>query len=172
MGAAGQLAIAAGVKQATHRQGNPMAFTVRPAAVADVQTLFDIRTSVTQNHLSREQMAQLGIDADVLAAMLAAAPCAWLAEVEGQPVAFSMVDLDDACLFAVFVKPGFEGQGLGTAVLRPAEQALFARHARIWLGTDGHADVRANGFYRRHGWDVVAALDDGDLRYEKARPAA
>ncbi|MGH8055530.1 MAG: GNAT family N-acetyltransferase [Stenotrophomonas sp.] len=147
-----------------------MMFNVRLAVAADVEALFDIRTSVTQNHLSREQMAQMGIDAESLAAAVSAAPCAWLAEVDGQPVAFSMIDLDDACLFAVFVRPAFEGQGLGTAVLQPAEAALFARHARIWLSTDGREPVRANGFYRRHGWVPVAALDDGDVRYEKARP--
>lgn len=145
-----------------------MGFTLRIATAADVEALFDIRTSVTQNHLSREQMAQMGIDAETLASLLSAAPCAWLAEVDGRPVAFSMIDLDDACLFAVFVRPAFEGRGLGTAVLRPAEQALFARHARIWLVTDGRQDVRANGFYQRHGWAVSEALDDGDLRYEKA----
>ncbi len=149
-----------------------MEFNVRPATAADVEALFDIRTSVTQNHLSREQMAQMGIDAEALTALLSAAPCAWLAEVDGRPVAFSMIDLDDACLFAVFVRPAFEGRGLGTAVLRPAEQALFAHHARIWLVTDGREGVRANGFYQRHGWAVSEALDDGDLRYEKARAAA
>lgn len=149
-----------------------MTFTVRPATAADVEALFDIRTGVTQNHLSREQMAQMGIDAAALATTLSAAPCAWLAEVEGQPVAFSMVDLDDACLFALFVRPSHEGRGLGSAVLAPAEAALFARHARIWLSTDGREVIRANGFYRRHGWQVVAVLEDGDVRYEKACPPA
>ncbi|MCD9085737.1 GNAT family N-acetyltransferase [Stenotrophomonas sp. SY1] len=148
-----------------------MTFTVRPANASDVEALFDIRTSVTQNHLSREQMAQMGIDAETLTAMLSAGPCAWLAEVEGLPVAFSMIDLDDACLFAVFVRPGHEGRGLGSAVLAPAEAALFAQHARIWLSTDGREEIRANGFYRRHGWQVVAQLQDGDVRYEKAHPS-
>ncbi|WP_269789932.1 GNAT family N-acetyltransferase [Stenotrophomonas sp. Iso1] len=150
-------------------ESTAMPFTVRRAVAADVEALFDIRTSVTQNHLSREQLAQRGIDAEALAAAVSSAPCAWLAEVEGQAVAFSMIDLDDACLFAVFVRPAFEGQGLGTAVLQPAEQALFAQHARIWLSTDGRERVRANGFYRRHGWVQVADLEDGDVRYEKAR---
>lgn len=149
-----------------------MEFGVRQAIAADIEALFDIRTSVAQNHLSREEMARMGIDAGTLAAALAGEPCAWLAEVDGQAQAFSMIDLDDACLFAVFVRPGFEGQGLGTAVLRPAEQALFARHARIWLTTDGADGVRANGFYRRHGWLPVEELEGGDLRYEKARPPA
>ena len=144
---------------------------VRIATVADIESLFDIRTSVEQNHLSREQMAELGIDADSLTQALAGETCAWLAELDGQPVAFSMVDHDDACVFAVFVKPTFEGLGLGSAVLQPAEAALFQRHALIWLSTDGRDGIRANGFYRHHGWQVVQQLDDGDVRYEKQRPA-
>lgn len=35
-------------------------------------------------------------------------------------------------------------------------------------GRDG---VRANGFYRRLGWEVVAQLEEGDVRYEKVRQA-
>lgn len=143
---------------------------VRVATVADIESLFEIRTSVAQNHLSREQMAAMGIDADSLAEALSGKPCAWVAELDAEPVAFSMVDHDDANVFAVFVKPAFEGCGLGSAVLQPAEAALFQRHARIWLSTDGRDGIRANGFYQRHGWAVVEQLEDGDVRYEKARP--
>lgn len=148
-----------------------MTHVVRVATPADIESLFDIRTSVVQNHLSREQMAELGIDATTLAQALSGEPCAWVAELDGEPVAFSMVDHDDASVFAVFVKPDFEGRGLGSAVLQPAEAALFQRHALIWLVTDGRAGIRANGFYQRHGWRVVRQLDEGDVRYEKQRPA-
>lgn len=144
---------------------------IRPATTADIEALFEIRTSVVQNHLSREQMLELGISPASLAEAIEAAPCAWLAEVEGAPVAFAMVDLDDACVFALFVKPAFEGQGLARRLMAEAEAALFARHSRIWLETDGRDSVRANGFYRRLGWAVVEQLEEGDVRYEKARQA-
>lgn len=148
-----------------------MSSFIRPATTADIEALFEIRTSVVQNHLSREQMLELGITPTSLAQAIEAAPCAWLAEVEGAPVAFAMVDLDDACVFALFVKPAFEGQGLARRLMAEAEAALFARHSRIWLETDGRDSVRANGFYRRLGWAVVEQLEEGDVRYEKARQA-
>ncbi|KTC18754.1 GCN5 family acetyltransferase [Pseudomonas putida] len=144
---------------------------IRPATTADIEALFEIRTSVVQNHLSREQMLALGITPASLAEAIAAAPCAWLAEVEGMPAAFAMVDLEDACVFALFVKPAFEGQGLARQLMVEAEAALFALHSRIWLETDGRDGVRANGFYRRLGWEVVAQLEEGDVRYEKVRQA-
>lgn len=44
-----------------------MHMLIRVATQDDVDTLFAIRTSVQQNHLSREQMADLGITPQVLA---------------------------------------------------------------------------------------------------------
>ncbi|SFV07068.1 hypothetical protein SAMN05428951_1128 [Pseudomonas sp. OV546] len=70
-----------------------MQTTIRAATQDDVDTLFTIRTSVVQNHLSVAQMAGLGITPQGLADSIRAAPCAWIAEVNGQPAAFSMVDL-------------------------------------------------------------------------------
>lgn len=142
---------------------------IRLATTCDIEALFQIRTSVVQNHLSREQMLEMGITPSRLADAITAAPCAWVAEVDDTPVAFAMVDLEDACVFALFVTPAFEGQGLARQLMLEAEAALFARHPRIWLETDGRDTVRANGFYQRLGWAVVAQLDEGDVRYEKAR---
>lgn len=47
---------------------------IRTATQDDIDTLFSIRTSVVQNHLSVEQMAERGITPQVLAESIAAAP--------------------------------------------------------------------------------------------------
>ena len=72
-----------------------MQVLIRTATPDDVDTLCAIRTAVVQNHLSLEQMADLGITPQVLSDTLRAAPCGWIAEVDGQAAGFSMVDLDD-----------------------------------------------------------------------------
>ncbi|OLU23651.1 GNAT family N-acetyltransferase [Pseudomonas sp. PA15(2017)] len=146
-----------------------MSGTIRPASVADIDSLFDIRTSVTDNHLSREQLDELGITAEALQQAIEAAPCGWVAELGGVPVGFAMVDFDAGELFALFVRPQHEGKGLGKRLLEAAEQALFARHALIYLITDGDEAIRANGFYSRQGWLQVSEVDDRDVRYEKRR---
>ncbi|WP_271103071.1 GNAT family N-acetyltransferase [Pseudomonas tohonis] len=146
-----------------------MAATLRLATAADIESLFDIRTSVVQNHLSREQMAELGITPAVLADAIVAAPCCWIAEVDGTPAGFAMVDLEEGELFALFIRPGSEGLGLGRMLLQAAEEELFRNHERIWLITDGHEAIRANGFYRRHGWTLAGVVDERDVRYEKRR---
>ncbi|WP_455827003.1 GNAT family N-acetyltransferase [Pseudomonas graminis] len=142
---------------------------IRAATQDDIDTLFAIRTSVVQNHLSREQMADLGITPKALADSIREAPCVWIAEVDGQPVAFSMVDLAEGEVFAMFVLPSHENLGLGRQLMAVAEAALFERHDRLFLITDGRNDIRANGFYQRLGWSVVAQVEEDDVRYEKSR---
>lgn len=142
---------------------------IRTATQDDVDTLFAIRTSVVQNHLSVEQMADLGITPQVLADSIRAAPCVWIAEVDGQPAGFSMVDLAGGEVFAMFVLPTHENLGLGRQLLAEAEAALFEHHERLFLITDGRDGIRANGFYQRLGWAVVGQVEGGDVRYEKSR---
>ena len=142
---------------------------IRVATQDDVDTLFEIRTSVVQNHLSIEQMAELGITPQLLADSMREAPCVWIAEVDGQPVAFAMVDLAEGEVFAMFVLPSHENLGLGRQLMAVAEAALFEHHDRLFLITDGRDEIRANGFYRHLGWSVVERVEGDDVRYQKSR---
>lgn len=47
-----------------------MSISIRPAQVSDVETIFDVRTSVTENHLSREELRQRGITEGTVADMI------------------------------------------------------------------------------------------------------
>jgi len=146
-----------------------MQTTIRVATQDDVATLFAIRTSVVQNHLSVAQMADLGITPQVLAESIRDAPCAWIAEVDGQPAAFAMVDLAEGEVFAMFVLPTHERLGLGRKLMAGAEAVLFEHHTTLFLITDGRDHIRANGFYQRLGWSKVGQVECDDVRYEKNR---
>ena len=150
----------------------PRGFCLRAAQPADTAALLHVRTAVHENHLSLAELAERGITADALTALLAAAPpSAWVAEDDaGAVVGFAMVDLDEASLFALFVLPTHEGHGIGSALLAHAEAALFAQHDRAWLETA--ADSRAAALYRARGWSDAQDIGDGDVRLHKARPAA
>ena len=89
-----------------------METTVRIANQADIRAIFDIRTSVRENHLSHVQLTEMGITPDAIRQAMSASPCVWVAEVEGVPVGFSMADAEDGCVFAAFVRPEFEGRGV------------------------------------------------------------
>lgn len=82
-----------------------------------------------------------------------------------------MADAGQATVFAMFVRPGYEGRGLGRALMREAEGWLFAAGCReIWLLTGGDPSLRAHGFYQRLGWESAGAQEDGPIKYVKACP--
>ncbi|WP_308813330.1 GNAT family N-acetyltransferase [Pseudomonas capeferrum] len=66
--------------------------------------------------------------------------------------------------------PLSKGLGIGRQLLKRAEQALFIQRDRISPVTDGSEEIRANGFYRRLGWERVGRVDERDVKYEKQRP--
>jgi GNAT superfamily N-acetyltransferase len=75
----------------------------------------------------------------------------WVALVDGDVVAFSYASLIDGSIWALFVDPRFEGQGLGKQLLSLATDWLFSLGFRqVTLSTGTH--TRAAQFYTRLGW--------------------
>lgn len=143
----------------------------REARVEDIETLFEIRCSVRENHLSREELAEMGITSQALVDVILQGESVWVACDEERMLGFAMVDADNGELFALFVRPDCEGRGVGARLLALAEARLFRDHAVACLITDGREQMRAFGFYLRAGWRVVRAEEGGDVRMEKNRPA-
>ncbi|UCJ15538.1 GNAT family N-acetyltransferase [Pseudomonas sp. MM211] len=144
-----------------------MDILIRLGTESDVSAIFDIRVSVKENHLSRDQLTEMGITPDAIRQVISTTPSIWIAEVNGMPAGFSMADVEDACVFAAFVRPEFEGLGLGRSLMAKVETLLFEHHQTIWLETAEAS--RANGFYRNLGWEPVERLPGGDIRFEKHR---
>ena len=144
-----------------------LATRIRLATIEDVDRIFDIRTSVNENHLSRAELAQMGITDETIGHAIAAEDCTWIAEVDGTAVGFAMADAEEGSVFAAFIKPEWEGMGLGRQLVEQAERFLFTRHDILWLETDGSS--RAYGFYQRLGWLPVRTLENCDVRFEKAK---
>lgn len=140
---------------------------IRLANVEDVAAIFRVRTSVTENVLTLNELADLGVTPDTISEVIGSASCLWVAEVDGEVAGFAMVELDSACLFAAFVLPAHEGRGIGRDLVAVCEAALFRENALAWLETD--AASRAAGFYRHLGWAHAADLGNGDVRLEKRR---
>jgi GNAT superfamily N-acetyltransferase len=143
---------------------------IRAATEADIETLFDVRTSVVQNHQSREELAAIGVTPHSIAEMLRTTSRAWIAEEDGRGMAFSMADAGQGTVFALFVRPGYEGRGLGRTLLKHAEDWLFSRGwSEIWLLTGSDPGLRAVGFYKHLGWQAVGVQDDGQTKYIKRK---
>jgi GNAT superfamily N-acetyltransferase len=125
---------------------------IRQARPDDLPAITQVRISVVENHLSVEQMAARGITPEKVIAEIAAGDLgAWVAEENGEIVAFSMADRRDASIFALFTRPGCEGRGHGSVLLAEAESWLAALgHREFWLATARGS--RAEKFYARKGW--------------------
>lgn len=134
---------------------------IRPAQLDDIETLFHIRTSVVENHQSRQELANLGVTPETIAHMLQTSCRAWIAEIDGQPIGFSFANATDRMIFGMFVLPGYEGRGAGRALMQQAENWLWSQGAtEIHLFTGNQPSLRAYGFYQHLGWQPEAVQSD------------
>jgi GNAT superfamily N-acetyltransferase len=139
---------------------------VREATTADIGAMHEIRLSVRENVLSHPQK--------VLPAhyhrFLGSIGKSWVYVVKEQVVGFAAADSHSGNIWALFVRPGFERQGIGRQLHDTMIKWLFAAGCnRAWLTTQ--ANTRAGSFYRRAGWQAIDTTPDGDTVYEMRRDA-
>jgi GNAT superfamily N-acetyltransferase len=103
----------------------------------------------------------LGVTEASIVEMISASSCGWVAVVNNEIVGFSLVDVPNAALFAAFMLPAYEGNGVGTRLVAVAERELFKHHSVIWLETDKRS--RAAGFYQRLGWGNERATEGSEF---------
>lgn len=149
-------------------RGVNMSIYIRTATVHDIDQIFDIRTAVKENHLSREELTVLGITETVILDLIENTPCVWVAEFDHRVCGFAIADQDEGSVFAMFVYPDVVGKGIGKALLHTTEQFLFGLFQEIWLETG--AKSRAFTFYGQQGWSVVETFENGDVKMIKKRP--
>lgn len=144
---------------------------IREAQIEDIETLFDIRTSVIENYQSREDLASLGITPETIAEMLLTDCQAWIAKIDGKPIGFSMANATEKTIFAMFVLPSFAGRGAGRALMQKAEEWLWRQEGieEIWLLTSNDPKIRAYGFYLHLGWIATEIQPDGQVKFIKRR---
>ena len=135
--------------------------------MTDVEDIFNVRTSVSENHLSLEEMQEMGITQSTVNNMIEEGRCAWVATDDDEVVGFSMILRETGSLFGLFVLPGYEGLGIGRRLTEIAEQALFKHHEIAWLETDKNS--RAARFYMQLGWVNKTTSDSTFIRLEKKR---
>lgn len=119
----------------------------RQASSSDIPAMSRIRLSVTENVLSDPRRVTTEMYED----FLEKSGRGWIAECDGEIVAFCYADKVNASIWALFVLPGYEGKGLGKTLLKQAVEWLFETgHVRVHLSTG--ANTRADRFYAAQGW--------------------
>ena len=137
-----------------------MAVVFREATTEDIPALSEVRLSVRENVLSDPSRVTYQMYVDYLSG----SGRGWLCEADGEVVGFCVASLADASIWALFVKPGYEGRGIGSGLLGLATGWLFGMGAPI-ISLSTEAGTRADRFYERQGWQRGEIKLGGEVRY-------
>lgn len=133
----------------------------RETKVYDIQQMHHIRKSVKENILLNPNSIT---DADYQE-FITVRGKGWVCENENLILGFSIVDIQDRNVWALFVHPDYEGNGIGKKLQEMMLNWYFNQTTdKIWLGTD--PKTRAEMFYRKTRWTEIGILENGEIKFE------
>lgn len=134
---------------------------IREANLNDIQQIQVVRNAVKENTLSTPSMVT---DEDCRV-FLTERGKGWVAEVEEEIVGFAIADLAGHNIWALFVHPAFDRQGIGRELHDTMLNWYFNQTDKtVWLGTA--PGTRAARFYRAAGWREVGTHGRGEIKFE------
>ena len=134
---------------------------IREAGIDDIKQIQLVRNAVKENTLSDPGLVT---DEDCREFMTKRGK-GWVCEVSGEIAGFSIADLQDRNIWALFLKPQFEGLGIGRKLHNIMLDWYFEQTtSTVWLGTA--PGTRAEKFYRRAGWTVTGSHGKGEVKFE------
>ncbi|SMC57894.1 GNAT family N-acetyltransferase [Pedobacter nyackensis] len=136
----------------------------REAKIEDIQQIHVVRNSVTENTLSNPDL----ITYDDYVEFLTVRGKGWVCEIDGQIVGFSIVDLKEENIWALFLSPAFEGKGIGKRLQDLILNWYFSNGKdSVWLGTV--PNTRAAGFYEKSGWKEIGWNGEKEIKFEMTK---
>lgn len=89
----------------------------------------------------------------------------WVCEVNGQVVGFSIIDLLEKSVWALFVDPAYAEKGIGKELHRLMIDWYFQQtRDNVVLGTA--PNTRAEKFYSLQGWTKLGSYPNGETKFE------
>lgn len=133
----------------------------RPAKVTDIGQMQDVRMSVKENVLVNKDLAT----DEIIEEYISRRGNGWVAEINNHLIGYGIADLLDDNIWALFVRPEFEGIGVGTRLHNAMLNWYFKQEKeKVWLITS--PATKAERFCRKHGWQEVWKNERGDIRFE------
>lgn len=133
----------------------------REATVNDIPQIQLVRHSVKENILSDPSLVT---DKDCEAFLMVRGK-GWVCEIEGTIVGFSIIDLKDKNIWALFVHPDHEAKGIGGRLHKDMVDWYFNRaHEKLWLGTE--PGTKASKFYGKNGWKEAGIHGKLEIKFE------
>ncbi|MCQ0113008.1 Ribosomal protein S18 acetylase RimI [Zhouia amylolytica] len=135
--------------------------TFREANKADIKQIQIVRNSVAENTLSNPDLVT---DDDCLD-FITKRGKGWVCEIDNKIVGFSIVDLKEHNIWALFVHPFYSEKGIGRKLHDIMLDWYFNQtYQNVWLGTA--PNTRAEMFYRKAGWTEVGTHGKGEIKFE------
>ncbi len=133
----------------------------REAQLADIAQIQIVRHLVKENTLSDPALVP---DEDV-AYYITQKGKGWVCETDGKIVGFSIADLEEHSIWALFVDPEYDQRGIGKELHRLMMDWYFSKtQEKVRLGTA--PNTRAEEFYKRQGWTPVGFYNNGEVKFE------
>ncbi|WP_270087218.1 GNAT family N-acetyltransferase [Sphingobacterium sp. SYP-B4668] len=134
---------------------------IREANIADIGQIQVVRNAVKENTLSDPNLVT---DEDCRV-FITERGKGWVCELKDQIVGFSIADLEENNIWALFVQPAFDNRGIGRLLHDVMVDWYFTKTKQtVWLGTA--PGTRAESFYRKAGWKEVGVHGKGEIKFE------
>lgn len=134
---------------------------IREARVEDISQIQVVRNSVRENTLSNPDLVT---DKDCKE-FITERGKGWVCEIDERITGFSIVDLKENNIWALFVNPDFEKMGIGKKLHDIMLDWYFKQtKENVWLGTS--PNTRAEMFYRKTGWNEIGMHGKNEIKFE------
>ena len=133
----------------------------REATIEDIKQIQIVRNAVKENTLSNPALVT---DADVQDYIVRRGK-GWVCVIDNVVVGFSIIDLVEHNIWALFVHPDAEGKGIGKQLHDLMMDWYFKQtNETVWLSTT--PGTRAETFYKMQGWKEVGLYGKGEIKFE------
>ena len=133
----------------------------RDATINDIDNCMIVRMAVKENVLNNPALVPRKDYVDYLTIY----GKGWVCEIENRIIGFSIVGLTQRNVWALFVLPEFEGNGIGKKLHDTMIDWYFNQTSeKIWLGTE--QKTKAESFYKNRGWKEVGMHEDDETKFE------
>lgn len=134
---------------------------IREAKPEDIPEIQYVRNSVKENTLSDPNLVT---DEDCNDFIMKRGK-GWICEIDSKIVGFSIVDLHENNIWALFLHPDFENKGIGRKLHNVMLNWYFSKTTKTaWLGTS--PNTRAENFYRISGWQDAGKHGKNEVKFE------
>jgi GNAT superfamily N-acetyltransferase len=138
-------------------------FHFREATIVDIPQIQIVRNAVKENRLSNPDL----VTDEACAEYITLRGKGWVCQLDERIVGFAIADLIDHNIWALFIHPEYECNGIGKKLHNMMLHWYFENTDHpVWLSTA--ANTRAEKFYTNRGWTKIGTLPNGEIKFQKS----